>query len=183
MIIPLAYIDVYYGATTEHRGDAVTVDLAAGTDHGLVLVVGVGGGRIAELVGAGGDEPADDGADPSVEDLHVEGFGQVVVGSGLESLDDVDGIGAGGDDDDRDRRALTHGTADGGAVHRRQHEVEEEDVGAVGGDEFVSLAAVGEGRDRVIEAFEPDLGRFPDDLVILDQNNMHYVSPFSRVKR
>jgi hypothetical protein len=148
-----------------------------------VLVVGVGSGRVAELVGAGGDEPADDGADPGVEDLHVEGFGQVVVGSGLEGLDDVDGIGAGGDDDDRDGRALTHGTADGGAVHRRQHEVEEEDVGAVGGDEFVSLAAVGEGRDRVIEAFEPDLGRFPDDLVILDQNNMHYVSPFSRVKR
>src|SRR5699024_12185535 len=73
--------------------------------------------------------------------------------------------------------------ADGGAVHRRQHEVEEEDVGAVGGHEFGSLAAVGESRDCVIEAFEPDLGRFPDDLVILDQNNMHYVSPFSRVKR
>src|SRR5699024_7419551 len=156
-----AILAVHSGTGAEHLGDAVAGDHAAGADHGPVFVVGIGGGRIASLVGTGGGEPADDGADPGVEDLHVEGVGQVVVGSGLVSVGDVDGIGAGGDDDDRDGRALTHGTADGGAVHRRQHEVEEEDVGAVGGDEFVSLAAVGEGRDRVIEAFEPDLGRFP----------------------
>src|SRR5699024_8370831 len=78
---PQSILGVHSGAGAEHLGDAVAGDHAAGTDHGLVLVVGVGGGRIAELVGAGGDEPADDGADPSVEDLHVEGFGQVVVGS------------------------------------------------------------------------------------------------------
>src|SRR5699024_477678 len=66
---PQAILAVHPATGAEYLGDAVAAAHAAGADHGLVLVVGIGSGRVAALVGAGGDEPADNGADPGVEDL------------------------------------------------------------------------------------------------------------------
>src|SRR5699024_12520520 len=58
---PQSILGVHSGTGAEDFGDAVAGDHAAGTDHGLVLVVGGGGGRVAELVGASGDEQGEIG--------------------------------------------------------------------------------------------------------------------------
>src|SRR4051812_28094473 len=60
----------------------------------------------------------------------LERLGHVVVGAGLQPLDDVDRVALGGQHHDRHGRLLADVLADLQAVAARQHQVQQDDVGA-----------------------------------------------------
>ena len=65
------------------------------------------------------------GAQPGDELLGLEGLDDVVVGARLEADDDVDGVGAGGEHDDRQQRPLLAQVATHLQAVEARHRVEE----------------------------------------------------------
>src|SRR5205807_3387390 len=83
----------------------------------------------------GGCGAADGGAESGEQLVHAEGFGDVVVGAGVECFGFVDGVGAGGQHDDGDGGPAAESCNDVGAVDVGEAQVEHDDVGfGVGGD-------------------------------------------------
>jgi hypothetical protein len=72
---------------------------------------------------------AQSGPDPGDQLLRLEGLGDVVVGAGLQSGDDVVGVGAGGEHDDRDAGDPPHLTADVDPVAPGEHEIQQDEIG------------------------------------------------------
>jgi hypothetical protein len=145
------------------------VDLVAGaTDHALVgddLEVAepqVGAGRVA---GAG---PAQQRPDAGRQLLGRERFGEVVVGAGFEPGDDVVGVGASRDHDDRHVGRLADLPADLEPVEAGEHDVDQHHVGrlALEGGEcfFAGLGLL----DCPALIFECELDRGADALVVFN---------------
>ncbi len=102
---------------------------------------------------------------PEAERLH-----QVVVGPKLEQHDAVDLVGASGDHDDRGVGAGAELATDVGSVHVGEAEVEQYELGRVGGQRG------GAGRDPVhVEAVAGEAGdeRLRDGVVVLDEQDVH----------
>ncbi len=71
---------------------------------------------------------ADEGLDADEEDGEFEGFGEVVVGAGLDAVEDVLGVGAGGEHEDGGEAVGgAEGLGDGEAVGAGEHAVEDDD--------------------------------------------------------
>jgi hypothetical protein len=102
------------------------------------------------------------------QDREAEGFDEVVVGAGVQAGDDVDVVGAGGEDDGQEVPEAGAWAAGGvGAVHVGQAEVQEQ--GVVGG-----AACFGEGGGAgaasgggVTVASQAGLEMVADDVVVL----------------
>ncbi len=69
------------------------------------------------------------GANARDELLGVEGLDDVVVGTGLEPLDDIRRVAPGGEHDDRHAGLIADARAHLDAVHAGQHEVEQHQIG------------------------------------------------------
>jgi hypothetical protein len=128
--------------------------------------------RYAAVGRRSGRRPAQDGPDARLQDPGPHGLDDVVVGSGLQSHDDVHVVAARGRHEDRQRLVQgTHGAAHVQAGHAGQHQVEHHDVRpegpqplqpllpGLGGGDVVSLAAQGEGDSLT------------DGAVVFDQQN------------
>ena len=80
---------------------------------------------------------ADEGADADEEDGEFEGFGEVVVGAGFDAVEDVLGVGSGGEHEDGGEAVGgAEGAGDGESVGAGEHAVEDDDgdfFGACGG--------------------------------------------------
>ena len=74
-----------------------------------------------------------DGAQPGQELVQSEGFGDVVVGSGVQCFDLVVGAVPGGEDQNRDAAPLPEPGDDSGAVHVGQAQVQDDDAEGVPG--------------------------------------------------
>jgi len=75
-------------------------------------------------------DPPEKSAHPGEELAHGEGLGEVVVGPDLEAEHAVDLLGAGGEDQDRDDAVAADAAAYLQAIERRQHPVQDDQVGA-----------------------------------------------------
>ena len=73
------------------------------------------------------------GADAGQELVDAEGFGDVVVGSGVQGFDLVGAAAAAGQHDDRGGGPAAQAVDDLDAVHVGQAEVEHDEVGRLGG--------------------------------------------------
>ncbi len=78
--------------------------------------------------------------------LHLERLLDVVVGTGFESDDDIDGVGAGREHDDRHRRGSADRPAHLEAVETRQHHVEQDEIEGLGREPIQAGLAVGGSR-------------------------------------
>ena len=87
--------------------------------------------RTAALVGGLGAGAPAQRPQPGGQLLHRHRLDEVVVGAGLERRDDVVGVVAGADDDDRDVAGAAQRADEVVAVHARQGEVDEHGVGGV----------------------------------------------------
>ena len=85
------------------------------------------------LLGRAG--PPQQGADAGGQLLGDERLGHVVVGARLEPSHDIVGVGPRRHDDDGHRALAAQGAAALEAVHARQHEVDQGDVGGRVGEE------------------------------------------------
>jgi len=93
---------------------------------------------------------AQDGRYPGPQLVEAEGFGDVVVGAEFEAEDLVDFLPLGGEHDDRHAAVgLADGAADLEAVFLRHHNVEEEEVGALGEEDLEGFGTVGGGKNAV----------------------------------
>src|SRR4029453_132357 len=115
--------------------------------------------------------PADGGTDAGDELRDLERLLDVVVGTRLEAHDDVDRVGARGEDDHGDGRGPPDGTADLEAVEARQHDVEQHEV--VGGRPESVEPGLAVGLDVDLEAgvAEPDRRDLTDRRVVLDEQD------------
>ena len=109
--------------------------------------------------------------DPRDELAEAVRLDHVVVGAELEPDDAVDLLAAGGDDDDRDARALAQPPADLEAVDVRQAQVEQDEIGLA----RPSSAAwpVAAALDREALALEPLDERLGDRVLVLDDQELH----------
>ena len=97
----------------------------------------------------------EESAHAGIEFGEAEGFDEVVVGSGVESVHAVGDEAAGGEHEDGDGvLALADLAADGEAVEFGEHEVEEDEVGGFFEGEGEALFAVGGGDHAMSFCFE-----------------------------
>jgi len=126
----------------------------------------------------GGARPEQQRPDARTELLCHEGLGDVVVGTGLEAGHDVMGVGAGGDDDDGHRTVAAQRPAALEPVHARQHEVDQRDVGGLGGEAVERVLPAGRLVDLIALTFEGQAHRGANPLVVLDhQDSAAHGSP------
>ena len=115
--------------------------------------------------------PAHQRADPRQQLLALERLDEVVVGAAVESLDAVVGLGARGEDQDRDVALGAQPAADLDAVEPRQAEVEDDEVG----DELLGrrerLLAVGRGAHLVALLAQGAAQHVGDLVVVLDDQH------------
>lgn len=90
-----------------------------------------------------GGTAAEAGADSGDEFFGFEGFGDVVVSTGFEAYDDVNGVAFGGEHDDGDTGFGADGAAYFDAVAAGEHEVEEDEVWSDGPEFFEGEVASG----------------------------------------
>jgi hypothetical protein len=97
----------------------------------------------------GARQPAGDGTDPGKEFVDTEGFGDVVVGAGIEGGDLSGAVAASGEDHDRDRGPGAQLADDLDAIEVGEAQIEHDQVGVVGRGGVQRLGAVGGGDDLV----------------------------------
>ena len=110
----------------------------------------------------------------SEELVHAERLGDEIVGAGVERGDLVPLGAAGGEDDDRHTRPLAQPAHDVEAIHPRESEIEDDDVGVVDGGQFEGLLT-GAGEQHVVAAGREVGVQRPLDgrLVVDDQHGGH----------
>ena len=128
---------------------------------------GVGVVRAGALGGA-----AHRGAHPGEELGDAEGFGDVVVGAGVERVDLVRGVGARGQHDDGHGGLLAQRGDDRGAVDVGQSEVEDDQVGPIGGGGRDGVAAGVGGGHGVAVGGEVDPQGPQDVGVVVDDEHV-----------
>ena len=110
-------------------------------------------------------------ADTGHQDTAVEGLGDVVVGTGFQSENDVDRVVARGQHDDRHRQFLTNASAQADSVQVGKHHVEDGDI-RLGVDRHIHSGQPSRCGDHPKPvAFEIQLRCFADDSVVFDQQN------------
>src|SRR5262249_39760085 len=80
---------------------------------------------------------------------HAERLGNVVVGAELKANDSVRLFGAGGKHDDGNIAGRPEPSTDIKSAGRRQHDIEDDQVGIIGSDNRHALLGVG-GRNRIV---------------------------------
>ena len=100
--------------------------------------------------------------------LRRERLGEVVVGARLEPGDDVVGVVAGRDHDDRHVARLAQRAAQLEPVDARQHDVDQHDVGGLAAERLERVLAAGGLLDGPALVLERQLHRRADALVVLD---------------
>ena len=108
-----------------------------------------------------------EGADAGDELLHLEGLRHVVVGAELEADDDVEGVGAGRQHQDRHPAAVPDLPADLEPVELREHHVEHDEVVGLGAEAHERLASVGRRLDAEIRPPQPERDDLADRRVVL----------------
>ena len=111
-----------------HQGDAAVAE--------DFVVLGGEGGMVAA---------AQQRLNPHHQLLEIEGLGQVVVGAGVEAAHLVLGAAQGGEHQDRDARGplvAPQPLAEGEAIHLGQHQIQQDQVGAVLKGQGLALDAV-----------------------------------------
>ena len=117
--------------------------------------------------------PAQEGPQPSGHLLHLERLGEVVVGADLEPGDDVVGVVAGADDDDRDVAAAPYLADAVEPGHPAEHEVDQHDVGVDLGERPQGLLGAGGLRDLVPLVLQGQPEHGTDAVVVLDEEHPH----------
>ncbi len=87
-------------------------------------------------------QAAEDGVDPGQHLLHLKGLDDIVVGPHLQAGDFVGGVAFGGEHEDGGFVGLPDLGAHGPAVHHRQHDIQQHQVGAEEAVELQGFAAV-----------------------------------------
>jgi hypothetical protein len=113
---------------------------------------------------------ADEGADAGFEFAEDAGFGDVVIGAGVEAADAVFGVVLAGEDDDVGGDAFfAHLVEEGEAVDVREAEVEDDDFVLAGGGEAVAGGAVFGDIDGEAGLLEDGGDEGLDGLIIFDK--------------
>ena len=181
-------------ALVEHAPDFIAGDDAASGAGEDVENVEFGGGDVEGLVGdpdaaGGGAETeaadfgefglagegvagaAEDGGDAGGEFFGAEGFGEIVVGAGVEAEDAVLLGTAGGEHDDGNGGAAAELGEDFEAVEAGEHDVEEDEIEGV-------FRSAGEAGGTVVDGVEGIAGALEEfgdeltetDVIVNDQN-------------
>src|SRR5690606_31106787 len=109
--------------------------------------------------------------DPGQEFAHREGLGQVVVGADLQPDDTVHLVVARGEHQDRHGTGASDVSADIEAVDGGEHDVEDDQVGRVGGRLGDGGLAVGDGAYLVTRLLEVVRDRRANTRFILDDED------------
>lgn len=135
-------------------------------------------GDLKEIGGRRGRTPPAQGLDPGDQFLHRERLCHVVVGPGVEALDPVLHLAAGGQDEDARRAvAIPKAGQDRKAVEAGQAQVENDEVRRVLDRGLERLRPVEEGRCRVAAPVQRQ-GDVPGQLAfVLDDMDSHAGSP------
>jgi hypothetical protein len=111
------------------------------------------------------------GPDARDELLGLERLDHVVVRAGLQAHDDVDGVGLGGEHDDRDAGLGADRAADVDAVGAGQHQVEQHEVRLVLAEHGERLVAVGAQGRLVALAAQDDAEHLGQGGVVVDDQH------------
>jgi hypothetical protein len=117
---------------------------------------------------------AEEGFDAGEEFEFVDGFGEEVIGAGLDAAFDVAELVEGGDHEDGDVAGFGGGfeaAADFEAGHAGHHDVEEDEVGVGLGDFFEGIDAVDGDVDGAVERFEIGLHEFDVLGIVIDDED------------
>jgi hypothetical protein len=118
--------------------------------------------------GLGGPRrPAQQRAHPSHELRQIERLAQIVVRPALEAHYDVDGVGARGQDQDRDTAGPADLPAHLDAVQHRQHDVQDDQIDRLAAPGGQRGATVTGGADAQSRAPQPECGHLPDGGIVL----------------
>jgi hypothetical protein len=121
-----------------------------------------------EGLGRGGEAASGGGTDAGEELGAAEGFGDVIIGAGVEGGDLVVFAVVDGEDHDGDGAPFADASEDGQAIEIREAEVEEDEVGSVLGGGEEAIAAVGGFKDAVGVPFEGDAEEASDLRFVVD---------------
>ena len=131
------------------------------------------------IVAGDGAGVADGGADPGQELVRAEGLGEVVVRPQIQRGDLVPLVGAGGDHHHRQAGPTAQAAENVQAIHVRQAEVQNDQIGTVGGDHGKRLLA-GLGLHGLIAIVIENRGNeVRDALLILDYQNFFLMAKVS----
>lgn len=124
--------------------------------------------------GGGGGGAATDGADAGEELTSVEGLGEVVVGTHLETDDAIDVFAAGGEEEDGVGGGGADALEDFEAVDAGEHDVEEDHGPGAGARGFEAVVAAMDGVDAEVVAGEV-FGEHGAELdVVVDEENIFH---------
>ena len=112
-------------------------------------------------------QAAEDGVDPGQQLLHLKGLDDVVVGPHLQAGDFVGGFAFGGEHDDGGFVGLPNFGADGPAVHHREHDIQQHQVGAEEAVELQGFAAVLGDHGLVTFLFQVEVDELGDVALVL----------------
>jgi hypothetical protein len=121
--------------------------------------------------------PATSMAHPGYEFLRLERLDYVVVGARLKPQHDVDGVALGGQHDDGHAGLGAYLAADVYAVHARQHQIEQHQVGTSIPERLHGVIAIG--HERRVESFSPehDADHFGEGGVVVDDQHTTFHGP------
>src|ERR671916_1357134 len=132
--------------------------------------------RSLRLVGA-----AHEGPHPRHQLLEVEGLGQVVIGSAVQSPDLVAHLVAGGEHQDgKPRAARSDAPQHLLAVHPRQHDVQQDEVHRLVGGHDHAVVAVVHANGPVAVGRETALEEAGDTGVVFDDEDVHGAPKYNR---
>ena len=112
-------------------------------------------------------QAAEDSVDPGQQLLHLKGLDDVVVGPHLQAGDFVGGFAFGGEHDDGGFVGLPNFGADGPAVHHREHDIQQHQVGAEEAVELQGFAAVLGDHGLVTFLFQVEVDELGDVALVL----------------
>jgi hypothetical protein len=119
-------------------------------------------------------QPPQDAADPRHQLARLERFGQIVVGTDLETDDPVGGLVVSAQDDDPDVGQDSQLAGERKPVDPRQADVEDGKAHVFCGDEFRAALAVGHGGNPKAGVLEAVRNQGADGGIVLDDQDMRW---------